>query len=161
MYHALIHFFYQFPPHIAVLLMAIFPVAERFALSVAILHYHFKVWEGFLLVIIGNMVPVVGILFLAEKFHLWLSNHNSIFGRAWVKSVVHAQTKFARYEKYGLIGLFIFLSIPSPLNGAFTAAIIAFVLGYPMHKSLPYLFAGVLVGNTLTLILMLGITKLF
>lgn len=158
---AVIHFFTQFPPYLSTLLMAVFPITERFALSFALLHYHMPIWEGIFLVIIGNMVPVITILLLAEKFHNWISKHDSIFGKTWVKSVAHAQAKFARYEKYGLFGILFFLSIPSPLNGVYTASLIAFILGYPMHKSLPYLFAGVIIGNLATLGFMFGLVKLF
>lgn len=143
------------------MLMSVLPIMERFALPVAILKYHLPVAEAFAIVILSNMVPVVFILLLADKFHLWLSHHDSIFGRTWVKSVAHAQTKFKKYEKYGLIGLMVFLSIPHPLNGAFTASLIAFILGYPMHKALPYLFAGVLIGNSLTLAIVLGAVRFF
>ena len=158
---AILHFFSGFPPAVSVMLMAILPVLERFALPIAVLKYHLPVIEAFVIVVLSNMVPVVLILLLADKFHLWLSKHDSIFGRTWVKSVAHAQAKFQKYEKYGLIGLFVFLSIPHPLNGAFTASLVAFILGFPMHKALPYLFAGVLVGNSLTLALVLGAVRIF
>ena len=157
----LIHFFETFPPILGALLMAVLPMVERFALPVAIAGFHLPAWEAFVLVVLGNMVPVVVILLLAEKFHNWVSTHAGLFGKAWVKSLAHAQKKFERYEKYGLIGLFIFLVIPTPINGAFTASLIAFILGYPMHKSLPYLFAGVIVGNVVTLAITLGAVRLF
>lgn len=158
---AILHFFSQFPPVVSVILMAILPVLERFALPIAVLRYHLPIAEAFAIVVLANMVPVVLILLLAERFHLWLSKHDSIFGKTWVKSIAHAQAKFAKYEKYGLIGLMIFLSVPHPLNGAFTASLIAFILGYPMQKALPYLFAGVLIGNSLTLALVLGVVRIF
>ena len=158
---AIMHFFGQFPPIVSVILMGILPVVERFALPVAVVGYKFPLTEAFALVIIANMVPVVTISLLGEKFHLWISQHNSIFGKAWVRSVAHAQKKFLKYEKYGLIGLFVFLAIPSPINGAFSASIVAFILGYPMHKSLPYLFSGVVVGNIVTLLLTFGAARIF
>lgn len=160
MTHAFVQAFGHIPPVLAVLIMSVLPILERFALSVAIFGYHLPVIHAILLVILGNMVPVLLILSLAEKFHAWISKH-SFFGKAWVKSVAHAQAKFAKYEKYGLVGLLLFLSIPSPLNGAFTASLIAFILGYPMRKSLPYLFAGVVIGNFLTLALISGAVKIF
>ncbi len=161
MSHLLITFFSNFPPQLGTFLMAVLPIAERFALPVAITAFHLPVGEAFLLVIIGNMLPVLVILSLADKFHQWISTKDHIFGRAWIKSIAHAQKKFARYEKYGLIGLLIFLSIPSPINGAFSASLIAFILGYPMRKSLPYLFVGIFLGNSITLALTLGAVKIF
>ncbi len=161
MLQALIHFLETFPPVIGTLLMATLPLVERFALPVAIAGFHLPAWEAFLLVVLGNMVPVVAITLLAEKFHNWISTHDHFFARGWIKSIDHAQKKFARYEKYGLIGLLLFLSIPSPVNGAFSASLIAFILGYPMHKSLPYLFAGVVIGNSIVLLATVGVVRIF
>lgn len=159
--HYFADFLMHLPPDLAILLMAILPIVEKFALSVGIGVYHMSVLEALSLVVIGNMIPVIVILLLAEKFHVWISAHDSIFGKAWVRSVAHAQAKFARYEKYGLIGLMIFLSFPSPLNGAFITSIIAFILGYPMHKSLPYIFAGIIIGNFVMLALTTGFVRMF
>ena len=156
-----IHFFETFPPVIGTLLMAVLPMVERFALPVAIAGFHLPAWEAFILVILGNMVPVVVILLLAEKFHIWVSAHDHFFSRGWVKSLAHAQKKFARYEKFGLIGLMLFLIVPTPVNGAFSASLVAFILGYPMRKSLPYLFAGVVVGNIIVLLATAGIVRIF
>ena len=161
MTHAIIAFFSSFPSVPGTLLMAVLPVAERFALPVAIAGYHLPWWEAFLLVVAGNMVPVVVITLLAEKFHKWISAHDHFFSRGWIHSLDHAQKKFARYQKFGLIGLFLFLTIPSPVNGAFSASLIAFVLGYPMKKSLPYLFAGVVAGNIIILLATVGVAKIF
>ncbi|MFA6105775.1 MAG: small multi-drug export protein [Patescibacteria group bacterium] len=158
---AVMHFFSQFPPTVSVILMGVLPIVERFALPVAVVGYKMPLLEAFTLVIISNMVPVVTISLLGEKFHIWISQHDSIFGKAWVHTVAHAQKKFLKYEKYGLIGLFVFLIIPSPVNGAFSASIVAFILGYPMRKSIPYLFAGVVVGNIVTLLLTFGAVRIF
>lgn len=161
MLHSFLNFFLFFPPVLATLLMAIFPVAERIALPTAIAVFHLSAWEAFGLVVLGNTVPIILILALAEKFHNWVGKEAGFFGRAWVKSVEHAQAKFARYEKYGLIGLFIFLIIPTPLNGAFSASLIAFILGYPMRKSFPVLFTGVVVANLILLAATVGAVRIF
>lgn len=161
MAQAIINFFTQFPPELGTVLMAIFPIAERFALPVAIAVFKLPAWEAFVLVILGNIMPIVAILYLAESFHKWVTEHAGFFGKHWVKAIAHVQKKFARYEKFGLIGLLIFLSIPSPINGAFSASLIAFVLGYPMKDSLPYLFAGVVISNAILLFLTVGAVRFF
>lgn len=157
----IISFVSSFPPVLGTLLLAMLPIAERFALPVAIAGFHLRIPEAFFLVVAGNMVPVIVILLLADKFHLWVTTNAGVFGKAWIKSIAHAQKKFARYEKYGLIGLLIFLSVPSPVNGAFSASLIAFFLGYPMHKSLPYLLGGVIIGNLVVLSITVGAGRIF
>lgn len=161
MTQAVINFFVSFPPVIGTLLMAMFPIAERFALPVGITVFHLPVWQAFLLSILGNLVPVMATLFFADKFHEWVSINAGFFSKHWIKVIDHLQKKFARYEKYGLIGLFLFLSIPSPINGVYSASFIAFILGYPLRDSWPYLFSGVVAYNIIALSLTVGLEKIF
>ncbi len=158
----IINFFSNFPPVLATLFMSMLPVVERFALPVAIVGYHLPVWEALILVIAGNMVPIVVILTFAGKFHDWVSkNSHHIFAKVWIKTLAHAQKKFARYEKYELVGLMIFMSIPLPVNGGFTGALIAFILGLPLRKAWPYLFGGVVIAAVITAGLVVGLNKIF
>lgn len=160
MAQTIVAFFSAFPPTIATLLMAMFPIAERLALPVAIAGFKLNAWLAFLLVIIGNMVPILIILSVSDRFHAWVSQH-ALFGKHWVKVINHMQKKFARYEKYGLIGLFLFLSIPTPVNGAFTAALLSFLFGFKKRHALPYLFAGVVTYNVIILAFTVGLDKIF
>lgn len=161
MIHAIISFFSEFPPELATLLMAMFPLTERLVLPIALSSFHLPVWEVFVLSVAGNMVPVTIVLALAERFHQWVSKKSGIFGKAWVKSIARAQRDFARYEEWGLWGVFFFVIIPTPINGIITASIIAFILGYPMRRSFPFLFAGAVVFNLLALGATVGVGKLF
>lgn len=162
MAQTLITFFSHFHPVLATLIMSMLPVVERFALPVAIVGYHLPVWFALILVIAGNMVPIIVILTFAGKFHDWVSqNSNHIFAKAWIKTLAHAQKKFASYEKYELIGLMIFMSVPLPINGGFTGALIAFILGLRLRKAWPYLFGGVTIAAVITAGLIVGLDKIF
>lgn len=156
-----LHFFQGFPPEITLFILSFLPVTEKLALAVGIAVFHLPAWEAFAWVILGNLVPITIILGLGERFHLWISKNSGFFGIAWAKAILHMQEKFARYQKYELWGLFIFMALPLPLNGGITASIIAFVLGMPAKKAWPYLFAGVLVSNLITLVVTVGIIHIF
>ena len=160
MINSIVHFFSHFHPALATFIMATLPGIERFALPVAVLGYHLHVWLAMVLAILGHMVPITIILLFADRFHKWISSH-SLFGRTWVKALNHAQKKFASYEKYGLIGLAIFIAIPLPFNGGYTGAVIAFLLGVPFRKAWPYLFAGVVAATLIIAALTVGIDKIF
>ena len=70
--------------------------------------------------------------------------------------------KFAGdYAKYGLIGLMIFIGVPIPGTGAWTGALAAFVLGIPFKKAWPYVLGGIMISGILTLLLTVGIDKIF
>ena len=49
-----------------------------------------------------------------------------------------------KVERYGWIGLVLFVGIPLPGTGAWTGALIANALKMPIKKSLPSIFLGVI-----------------
>jgi len=161
MIRTLIAFFSGFPPEIAAFILSMLPLTEKIALAIAIAAFHLNAWEAFFIVTAGNMVPILIILGLAERFNFWISKNSGFLGRAWVKTVAHAQHKFIKYQKYELWGLFIFMSLPIPINGGVSGSLIAFVLGMPAKKAWPYLFAGVIVSNLITLAVTVGLVKIF
>ena len=65
--------------------------------------------------------------------------NSGFFGKAWAKTIVHAQENFAKYQKYELWGLFIFMSLPIPIWWYY-GRLIAFYLGYARQKSLALSF---------------------
>ncbi len=156
-----IHFFQGFPPELTVFILAFLPITEKVALAIGVAGLHLPAWEAFAWVLAGNLVPIVFILGLAERFHIWISKNSGFFGKAWAKTVIHVQYKFSKYQKYELWGLFFFMALPLPINGGITASLIAFILGMPAKKAFPYLLAGVIVSNLITLGVTLGLVKMF
>ena len=164
MFQSIAQFFSSFPPELATFLMAMTPVGElRLALPVAILGYHLPIFEAFFLAIIGNFVPAFLILLFGNKFHNYVQKQAGFFwGKKWANILKRAQDKFAGdYQKYGLIGLMIFIGVPIPGTGAWTGALAAFVLGIPFKKSWPYVLAGIIISAFLTLAITVGVDKIF
>ncbi len=161
MIRTLIDFFSGFPPEIATFILAMLPFTEKVSLAIGVAAFHLSGWEALIIVTVGNMVPIFLILGLAEKFHNWISQHAGFFGKAWVKTIAHVQEKFAKYQKFELWGLFIFMSLPIPINGGISGALIAFILGMPAKKAWSYLLAGVIVSNLITLAVTVGLVKIF
>ncbi len=163
MLETITQFFSAFPPEIATVLMAMTPVGElRLALPVAILVFHFPIWKAVLLSVIGNAVPAMIILFFAKRFHEYIDKKSGILSRGWLKALQRAQNKFSgEYQKYGLIGLLIFIGIPLPITGAWTGALAAFVFGIPFRKAWPYVLGGIFISSILTLLVTVGADKIF
>ena len=68
----------------------------------------------------------------------------------------------AKVEKYGYIGLALFVAIPLPITGAYTGSLGAWVLGMDRRKSLIALTAGVFIaGVIVTVVFLLGIKPLY
>ncbi|MBI5729125.1 MAG: small multi-drug export protein [Candidatus Magasanikbacteria bacterium] len=160
---SLILFFSHFPPEIDTFFLAMVPVAEiRLSLPVAIFRYHLPAWEAIVWSVAGNMIPTTLILLFGERFHRWVEKRSGFFfGKAWARHLASIQKSFAKYEKYGLIGLFLFIAISLPGTGSYTAAIAAFLLGIPVNKSWPYVLAGVVASAMVITSVTVGLDKLF
>ena len=60
-------------------------------------------------------------------------------------------------EKWGALGVAVFVAIPLPATGAWTGTIGAWVLGLPKRKTLPAVILGVIVaGAVVTAVMLLG-----
>ena len=80
-----------------------------------------------------------------------------IRGKTWIKKLAQAQASFKKFEKYGLIGLSIFIISPLPGSGIFTGAMLAFLLGIPFKHSWPYITVAVAGSAIVTLLIAMGI----
>ncbi|MSU75409.1 MAG: small multi-drug export (modular protein) [Candidatus Magasanikbacteria bacterium] len=161
--HAIINFFLQFPPELATFFLSMVPVAEmRLSLPMALLVFHLPVWEAIILSIVGTIIPTTLILLFGEKFHRWVEARAGLFfGKAWARHLIKIQKSFTKYEKYGLVGLFVFVAVSLPGTGSYTAAIVAFLLGIPIKKSWPFILGGVIISAIVITLITLGADKIF
>lgn len=153
----------QFPQGISTFFLAMAPIVElRLALPVAIFSLKMRPILAFFWAVFGNTVSVTIWLLVIEKIHKWIEGKAGfVFGKSWANYIVHAQEKFSKYEKYGLIGIFLFIASTLPGTGAYAAGIGAFVLGISIKKSWPYFFAGLVATAIITLAITVGLDKIF
>lgn len=153
-----LNLFSSLPGEVATFFLSMLPIAElRLSLPLGIAVFKLPVWQAFVLSIIGNMIPATLILLLSKPFHAWVHTSEGLIGRLWKKSLARAEVKFkGNYEKYGLIGLAIFVGIPLPMTGAWTGALAAFVFNLPLKKSWWAIFAGVIMAGIIVLLLTLA-----
>lgn len=163
MLHAVANFFANFPHELAVLLVAMTPILEqRIAIPLGVLIYHMSPLKAFAITMLGNIPPVLLVLFFAQHFHDWVQRKSgTFFGKAWAKKLKQAQDAFSKYEKYGLLGLALFIALPIPGSGVFTGAFLAFLMGVPFKHSWPYIIAGVVGSGLVTISVVIGAVKIF
>jgi uncharacterized membrane protein len=88
-------------------------------------------------------------------------------GFAWYRNLFDRLVERAReklragVEKWGALGVAIFVAIPLPMTGAWTGTLGAWVLGLPKGKTLPAVILGVAgAGAIVTAVMLLGIGAL-
>ena len=113
---------------------------------------------AYVISIIGNILPVPFILFFIKRIIVWMR-----------KSKVNLFNKFAKFldekveknkekiEKYGYLGLILFVGVPLPGTGAWTGCLLAAVLDMDRKKSFACVVCGVLMASIIMMVLSYGI----
>ncbi|MBM3238167.1 small multi-drug export protein [Candidatus Poribacteria bacterium] len=131
------------------------PVAAIFSVNIAI-------WKVFLIAVIGNMIPVLPILLFLEPMSNFLSKHSKIFNRFFEWLFKRTKRKIGtNIEKYGALGLIVFVAIPLPATGAWSGCIAAFLFGIRLRYAFPSILAGVILAGIVVTIVTYGASSIF
>jgi len=145
--------------HIYTFFLSMTPIGElRASIPVAITIYNIHWLEALIVSIVGNMIPVIAILFLLE--HLSKLGPNNWFSR-FVNYFLRRSSRYKRYvNTYGIIGLIILVAIPLPGTGGWTGAFVAFLLSMPKITAIISILIGVTIAGIITTLVSMGIIHL-
>jgi uncharacterized membrane protein len=142
-----------------VLVTAALPVAE---LRVAIPLAHslgMSVAKAYWLSVVGNMLPIPLVLFVLWRFDRQL-RQLPVIGKILDWCMRRAMRRQREVERYGAVALALFVAIPLPTTGAWTAAAAAFLFRIGSRYALPAIAAGVLLAGLIVTALTQGISAI-
>ena len=106
--------------------------------------------------IVGNVLPIPIVLLFLKKvldlFEKWNVTKKIV---TWLEKKV--DEKREQIDKYGYLGLIIFVGIPLPGTGAWTGSLLAVMLGLNRKKSFVCILIGVMMAAIIMSILSYGI----
>jgi uncharacterized membrane protein len=146
-----------FSKELAVLIISALPVVElRLALPMAIIGLEMPWYHALPLAIIGNLLPVPFVLLFLDAISRFLSKIN--FFKRMLNWLFERTRKRGRVvERYERIGLALFVAIPLPVTGAWTASVVAVLFGLKFrHAFLSILIGIVIAGIIVTSLSLLG-----
>jgi len=148
----------MFQELLTIFLTAMTPIGElRLAIPLGILKYDFPLWLVFVIVIIGNLIPVVLILWYLEKVSNFLIRKSHFFEKFFSWLFEYTRKKHhKKVEKYASWALLPFVAIPLPFTGAWTGSLVAFVFGIEKKKALAIISLGVLIAGIVVAFLVIG-----
>ena len=140
-----------------VFIVSMLPVSElRGALPVAINAFHIPWYFALPIALVGNIVIIPFLFFFLERLRR-ASAKIGIIGEAVEKILNLARRRAGLVERYGRIGLMLFVAIPLPVTGAWTGSIAAFLLGMRFRDAvLPICLGVLLAGIIVTTLCLLG-----
>ncbi len=111
---------------------------------------------GYVVSIIGNVLPIPIVLLFLEKIFDFLRKFK-ITKKLVDKIEYKILSKKDQIEKYGYWGLLLFVGIPLPGTGAWTGSALAVLLRLDRKKSFIYILLGVILASIIMSILSYGI----
>lgn len=140
------------------ILIAASPIVElRGAIPVAMGIFYFSWPKALFLSLLGNILPIIPIIWFLDKLSIYLSKQFGVFNRFfdWLFERTRKKTKNS-FDKWGKWALVAFVAIPLPFTGVWTGSVAAFLFGVKYKDafwliSLGALLAGILV-TSLTLL---------
>ena len=151
---SLINLFNGLGKEVVVFIISMLPLLELRGglLAASLLKLDFL--PGYIISIIGNTLPIPIVLLFLEKVLNWLKKF-----KATTKFVNKIENKILskkdQIEKYGYIGLMLFVGIPG--TGAWTGAGLAVLLNMNKKKSFLYIMLGIILASIIMSIISYGI----
>ena len=109
-----------------------------------------KWWWVFIVCVISNMILGIILYPIIDKFiHIW--ERIPLFGRFWKRHIIRTQRRIHPYvERWGTVGVALFVAIPLPGSGSYSGAIGGYLLGlsyrsFILANALGVFLAGVAV----------------
>lgn len=141
---------------VIVFIISMFPILELRGGLIASALLGVDFIPGYLCSIIGNVLPIPIVLLFLEKIFNLLKNIK--FTKNLVNKIENKiMSKKGQIEKYGYLGLLLFVGIPLPGTGAWTGAGLAVLLNLDKKKSFIVILLGVILASIIMSILSYGI----
>jgi len=157
---------------LTVILLSAAPISElRGAIPVALAVFNFLPAKAYWLSIFGNLLPV-GPLYLGLRFgsRLLMAENRRLdqfFRKLFSYTRAHHANRFnyrpgqPRFRPWlEALTLFVFVAIPLPITGVWSAVLAAFVFGVPLSRTFFSIAAGVLAAGLIVLSISLGIIQI-
>ncbi len=142
-----------------ILIVSALPISEiRGGIPLAI-YYGLDPVSAYILAFIGNLIPIPFLLIFLENI-IKLMGKIEILAKPYNKLLSRVEKRRKLIEKYGYFGLTLFVAIPLPITGAWTASLLATILNLRKLKSFVFISIGVAIAGFIVLISSLGVLSL-
>ena len=135
---------------IAVVVLAALPVSElRGALPFA-LAMGFSPAKAYILSFIGNLIPVVPLLFLLQPV-VYRFRHIAVVRKFFDWLFERTKKRATLVEKFEVLGLILFVAVPLPITGAWTGCVAATLFKIRFRYALAAIIGGVFIAGFIVL----------
>ena len=148
-------------PELSVFIVSMLPlIEERGGLILAgPMFLNIPIWEGVFWCVLGNIVPIPFILLGIKKLIHWMAEHHLSKVAEWLER--KAVKNKPKIDKYGFLGLVLFVGIPLPGTGAWTGSLVASLFDMDIGKASLSILLGIFLAAVIMTTLSYGAGALF
>jgi uncharacterized membrane protein len=130
-----------------VLITSMMPIFElRGAIPLAVLHFKMPVLTAYMISWVGNLLPVLPIIYFLEPIRKALS-HIKAIDRFFTWFYTRTYRRGEKVMRLGAIGLSLFVAIPLPVTGAWTGSVVAILFNIKPRYAFPAIILGVTIAG--------------
>jgi len=158
-----VEIFKSLPPQLSVFLISLIPIAElRASIPVALGVYGMPVWEAIFWSVFGDIFVAFLLINFLDSFYKMLNGRFVWLDKFFCYIFDRTRKKFSKkYEVWGSLALMIFVTIPLPVTGSWTASVAAWLFGIPKPKALLFISLGVIIAAAVVTLISLGVISFY
>lgn len=152
----IISLFHGINKDIVIFIISLMPILELRGGLLAATLLKIPYIRALLICVVGNILPIPFVLLFLEMIFKWMEKW-SVTKKIvkWLEK--KGNSKRSQIDKYGYLGLILFVGIPLPGTGAWTGSLVAILLGLDKKKSFICILIGVMLAAFIMSILSYGI----
>ena len=142
-------------PKLSVFLVSMIPLIEERGGLILARMLGIPMWEAVFWCVLGNIVPIPFILLLIEKVIHWMADHHLSGVAEWL--IRKAEKNKPKIDRYGFLGLMLFVGIPLPGTGAWTGSLVAALFDMDLKKASISILLGIFLAAVIMTVFSYGL----
>jgi uncharacterized membrane protein len=142
-------------PKLSVFLVSMIPLIEERGGLILARMLGIPMWEAVFWCVLGNIVPIPFILLLIEKVIHWMAGHHLSGVAEWL--IRKAEKNKPKIDRYGFLGLMLFVGIPLPGTGAWTGSLVASLFDMDLKKASISILLGIFLAAVIMTVFSYGL----
>lgn len=163
MMQTLIAQIHSLPNELIVAFLAAMPIVElRAAIPVGVLVFHLPPMNVYFFSIIGNLLPMIILFLYLPRVIASLSTYSPKLHKIFERYFFRLSEKHGKaLDRFGSLFLLVFVAIPHPGGGVWTACALAILFRMHPRFAIPSIIGGVMIAGLIVLYLTEASVKLF
>lgn len=141
--------------NLSVFLVSMIPLIEERGGLILARMLGIPMWEAVFWCVIGNIVPIPFILLLIKRIIHWMADHHLSGVAEWL--IAKAEKNKPKIDRYGFLGLVLFVGIPLPGTGAWTGSLVAALFDMDLKKASVSILLGIFLAAVIMTLVSYGL----